>query len=381
MYALVLGADPHTVDGAVAVSGPAVGSEQRRGYVPRRSSAGSVHSLVAQVGEPARTASSIDPMRSRRFDRAELDLALRGREFVATHAQLVAMGISASSITRRLAPHGPWNPILPGVVLAHRGTPTRRELQLAALAFVGEDAVITGPHALTAHGLRAAQPTDRVDVLAPMARQRKSKDFVMVERTRYLPEPLLRKGIPYAEPPRALVDACRRTRDLSDVRALVAAAVQSGLVTVEQLWTAIRRAPRPRTAMARAVIREVGEGVRSAAEAVARDVLHTSGLPGPVWNVTLYSADGVVLRTPDAYWPELGLAIEIDSFAWHLSPDSYLRTLSRSRSMVIDGLVVLHFAPVEIRDNPEQFIREVAAAMEIARRRPVPQGIRFRAAA
>ncbi len=320
-------------------------------------------------------------MRRRDFDPIDLDVALRGREFVMRHDELRQLGVSMSSITRRISPHGPWQRMLPGVVLAHSGAASRRELQLAAIAFTNGDGVITGPDALVAHGLRSVQLLPVVCVLVPIRRQRKSMTFVAVERTRHLPDAVRVSGLPYAPAPRALIDSCRRIENLAAVRGLVSGAVQSGLVTVPDLWAQVQAAARPRTALAREVLREVGEGVRSVAEAVARDEMQRSGVPAPLWNVVLFTSDGRRLLSPDAYWPELGLALEIDSYAWHLGPGDYLRTLRRSRQMLVNGIIVLHFAPVEIRDDPERFIREVMAALRLAQGRRAPEGITVRSAA
>lgn len=320
-------------------------------------------------------------MRSRAFDPVDLDLALRQCGFVATHRQLREMGLSTATITRRIAPHGPWQRMLPGVVLAHRGRAGRREQLLAALAFAGPDGVVTGLDALSAHGLRSIEPGPAVEVLVPMHCQRKSRQFVSIERTRNLPAPDPIRGIRYAPAPRALMDSCRRVGQLHSVRHLVSSAVQAELVSVQQLLDELHRAARQRTALARLVLNEVGEGIRSVAEAVARDVMQQGGIPTPQWNVTLYGDDGQLLLSPDAYWADLGVALEIDSFAWHLDPKSYLRTLKRSRAMMVNGIIVLHFAPVEIRDDPERFVREVLAVLRIAAGRPAPSGIAVRAAA
>lgn len=340
-----------------------------------------VHSLMIRRGRAADGTSRLANVTRSRFDRSELQAALSSQGLVATHDQLVDFGVSKSTITRLIAPHGRWQRLLPGVVLTHRGTPTRQELILGALAFAGEGAVITGLDALRAHGLRSV-PTNRwVDLLISTHRQRKSKDYVRIERTIHLPEPLMVASLPYAPAPRAVIDACRRDESLAQVRELVAASVQNRLVSVADLREEVKTAARARTALARAVLREVGEGVRSVAEATARDVMRQFGVPAPLWNVRIFTADGVLVLSPDAFWPELGVALEIDSFAWHLGPADYLRTLQRSRQMVVNGIMVMHFAPVEIQSDPERFVREVKALLQAAGRRPAPEGIIVRPAA
>ncbi|MFN8078025.1 MAG: hypothetical protein U0Q19_00525 [Kineosporiaceae bacterium] len=313
-------------------------------------------------------------MTKRLFDPREVDSHVASHGHVASHAELRAMGVSMATITRRIGVGGPWQRLLPGVVLTHRGTPTRRELLLGARAFCGDEAVITGIDALHAAGLRTLPPRPEIDVLIPAERHRKSHGSVHVERTHRLPDPVVVNGIPYAPVPRALIDTCRRTAVLGDVRHLVATVIQRRSCTVPELADETVAAARARTALARFVLAEVSDGVRSVAEGVARDVMRKGGVPAPEWNVRLILPDGSEL-TPDAYWPAHGLALEIDSYAWHLAPADYLHTMQRARRMVVGGLLLMSFGPVEITSGPDRFVREVKAMLALAAGRAVPEGI------
>jgi hypothetical protein len=115
-----------------------------------------------------------------RTDPASLDAALRARERVLTHRVLRALGVPPATITRRIGPGGLWQRLLPGVpfhdhghgvVLAHLGTPTRRERLLGALSFAGPGALITGYDAARAQGIEARRTGCPVDVLVPEPRQ------------------------------------------------------------------------------------------------------------------------------------------------------------------------------------------------------------------
>jgi len=63
-----------------------------------------------------------------------------------------------------------------------------------------------------------------------------------------------------------------------------------------------------------------------------------------MYNPALY-VDGKFLAKPDAWWPEAGVAAEVDSRAWHLLPADYERTLARHDRMIALGVRVLHFPP------------------------------------
>ena len=295
--------------------------------------------------------------------------AVGALERVVTHEELRQLGMPPGSISRKIGPHGPWQRLLPGVVLAHRGTPTRREEILAAIAFGGPGCVVSGADALRALGVRGVNEPTNVLVLVRHGRHRRSFGFTTVERTRRLPPSVVRQGIPYAPTARAVVDLCRHHPSVTDVRALVASVVQQGRCTVTELGTELVGAPRQRTASARLALAEVSDGVRSIAEARARRVLERSGLPKPQWNARLTRPDGTTYLTPDAWWPDLGAALEIDSRRWHLSPEDWARTQRRQRRLTAHGVMVMSFAPSEIIDDPDGFVREVRELLAAARQR------------
>jgi hypothetical protein len=298
-------------------------------------------------------------------DTAALDALLRPGRSVATHRELTALGLPASTVTHRCRPDGPWQRMLPGVIVAHRGTPTTFERRLAALAYAGEGAALTGLDALAEMGMavRAWADDDRVHVLVPHGRQRQSHAFAVVTRTRRPPEVMIRRGLPCVAPARAVIDACRRLRDLGSVRGLVAEAVQQRRCTPEDLLAELRLAPRQRTAAARVVLREVRAGVRSGAEAALRRAFTRLDVPPPVWNATVREADGERIAVVDACWAEQRVIVEVDSMEWHLGPEAYLATQRRQRRLVLAGWTVLPVAPQDVLRDPEQVCREVLAAL------------------
>jgi len=297
----------------------------------------------------------------RAVDADVLATVLRENEQVMTHAQLIEAGVPLSTICQRILRRGPWQRLHPGVVLAHTGTPTRRERLRGALAYAGEDAVVTGSFALSAYGVRAVPAGEAVHALVPHRRRRQSRPGVVIERTRSLPQPRVRAGIPLAPPARAVVDTCRSIGRLDGVRALVAEVVQTGVCTVDELVDALAAAARQRTALPREVLAEIAAGVRSAAEAQVRDVFTRHGIPQPRWNWSLHTLDGQHVATPDGYWDDIGAALQIDSMAFHLSPLDFKRTQRRARALGAFGVPLLPVAPGDVHADELAFVREVLA--------------------
>ena len=310
-----------------------------------------------------------------KFDSAGVDALLLQQERLARHQQFTQLGVPISTVTFRIRPNGPWQRLLPGVVLSHRGTPTRRERLLGALLFCGEGTVVTGLAALDLRGVRAARGFSDVHVLIPEPRQRSSFGYVVVQRCRTMPQAQRVDAVPLAPVARAVVDAVRLMAKRDSVRELVAEVVQRCMCTVAELQVELQRAARQRSALGRSVLGEIASGVRSVAEVRAREVLREGGVPEPLWNVHLRSQSGELIAVPDGYWETVAAAIQIDSMRWHLGPQQYQRTQERQRRLTTNGVLVLPVAPDHIISRPQEFVREVKALLAAAAARPRPSGL------
>jgi hypothetical protein len=294
-------------------------------------------------------------------DQQKLDKLLPPGAAVATHAQLLALKMPLSTITSRIGPNGPWQRLLPGVVLAHRGTPTVLERRLGAQAYGGDRSILTGMDALAEHGVKVARRSgsDKVHLLVPHTTQKTSHSFAVVTRTRYLPTAVVKRGLRVAPLARAAVDACRRIERVDDVRGLIAEVIQQHGVRPDQLLDEVHRAQRQRTALARKVLREIAAGVRYAAEARMREPFARFGVRTPLWNATLVTPDGQIVGLPDALWADVWVAVELDSMAWHLTPAAYKATQRRQRELVLLGIDVIPIAPADLFENPETLCRQI----------------------
>lgn len=311
------------------------------------------------------------PRIGRFIDLHRLDV---GTEQVATHHELLVAGVPRSSIGHRIAPGGRWQRLHPGVVLMHRGTPTWRERALGALALGGQDAILSGAAALHLYGFRTAPTTPGLLVLIPAARRRQSHGGTLIERTRRVPEPVIRQGLRVAPLARAVVDACRRLEDVAQARDVVAEAIQHHGLSLAALAHELRAAARQRTASLRRVLAEITAGVRSAAEAKAREIIAVQGLPEPLWNAELVSADGQVIATPDALWLQWLAAMEINSRRWHLSPRDFEYTQNRQGFLVRHGVIVMPVTPARILEDEEGFVQDMWGLLRTAQDREVPAG-------
>jgi hypothetical protein len=282
---------------------------------------------------------------------------------VVSRPQALAHGMSDDALLHRIRPGGSWRRLLPGVYLTATGTPTREQLQIASLLFAGSGSLLTGLEALRCYGMRV--PASRkFDVLVPVERKRASCGYVVIHRTRRFPQSYGCDGaIRLAPVERAVADAARGLSELSDVRAVVAGAVQQRKCTIGKLVAEVAEGPTRGSAQLRKVLAEVIAGIRSPAEGDFRDLIRRFGLPVPLFNADLYIG-GQFLARPDAWWPSAGVAAEVDSREWHLSPADWQQTMLRHDRMAATGIKALHFSPNQIRDQPREVARLIAAALQ-----------------
>jgi very-short-patch-repair endonuclease len=296
---------------------------------------------------------------------------LLDRQFsVVSRGQLLSLGMKDNAMQYRVRAGGPWQALLPGVYLGLTGAPNLLQKEMAALLYAGPGSLITGPVALMHHGLPGRRVLEIVDVLVPMGRRRLSAGFVRLQRTARMPDRMVSIGpVRLVEVARAVADSVRLLADLRDARAVVADAVQRDRCTVGDLAAELRGGPIRGSAMFRSVLEEVAEGIRSTAEGDLRDLIRAARLSMPLFNASLYAGDAFLAR-PDAWWPEAGVAVEVDSYEWHLSPADADRTRKRHDLMGAAGIIALHFSPRQIRRERAEVVRLIKEALKSGLNRP-----------
>jgi hypothetical protein len=313
------------------------------------------------------------------MDRARLRAAFP--DGVATAKQLVEAGVPERTVYHRCLDGGPWQNPLPGIILLFSGRPTRRQSVLAAVLLGGPGAMVTGAEACRRHGLRRGparlradeDPVDEVHLLVPAARQLRSVGYLHVQRTKPLPEPVVRSGVPLAPLPRACIDAARRLATDAEIAEVLSDAVQRRLCSVAELLQELDASSRRHTAMPRRVLRSIAEGVRSAAELDAKRMWHRTGLPSPMWNVDVCTEQGVFLGRADCWLDDVAMVWEIESTEWHLSPEDHNRTVERAARFTAAGAVYIATKPSRIRTDRAGVVRLLRAAYAQAAARPRPR--------
>jgi hypothetical protein len=314
---------------------------------------------------------------------APLVALARRQHGVATRVQLVSAGVPARSITNRCA-SGAWQRPLPNVIVLHSGPLTWQQRYRAALLYaVGRrdpDAegwpgpALTGVAALALYGLRCAPTPERVrevDVLVPAGCGVQHRGGVRIHRSRRMPQSvLLAERLPAVPLRQAVVDVVRVGGARVSVPRLLHEVVQTGRLSPDRLVAELRAARLSARPGAASVLREIAVGVRSPAEGLARGVVLVTDLPRPLWNPRL-TLEGEFLAVPDAYWPEHGVMLEVDSQEHHWAVADWETTMARHNRLAALGFKLLHVSPRQLRDQSAEVVRALHTALSTGPHGPV----------
>ncbi|SDY68806.1 hypothetical protein SAMN05421504_106391 [Amycolatopsis xylanica] len=297
----------------------------------------------------------------------------RSRLGVVRAADLEEAGIHSSTIYDRCLPGGPWQILLPGIILRHNGKPTQDQRATGALLYTGPDAMLTGVEACRRHGLSPDElPDDMgIHVLNPHEIKVRSVDYLTVERTRRAPTPIVRNKLLLSPLVRATTDAVRGLRSVDPIQKLLIEAIQRGRCAPEALLAELDIGTTRGTAIPRRLLKEWAN-IRSIAEARAKALSHRLPVPPSHWNVPLHSQAGHYVGCPDAWWDDIGLAWEIDSFEFHFYREGYARTLTRNNRYAAAGITVVQTVPSRLGTDPAGVLAELKAAYAVAASRVRP---------
>ena len=316
------------------------------------------------------------PRRSRR--QLDLEAIADSQRGLVTAAQLRAIGYPDSTSSRKVA-GGMWTRLLPGVHLVESGRPDSGQRTLATVLYAGDGSLVTGTTDLTLRGFRSSALPDLDDdgvhpvhVLVPHDRRRLSTGFARIERTRRMPAPERVGGFAVAPIDRAIADAARRFRSSHDVTALVAEALQRGSTTVDALREELADGPIQGSGHLRAALDLLGSGALSPPEGLLGELLAAAGIPAVYLNVRLVTAEGRFIAVADAWLDDVGLAIEVDSRAYHATGEGYERTIHRNARYAAAGVPVLPVLPVDLQRRPVAVLRTIESARQRAQQRGRP---------
>jgi len=278
-----------------------------------------------------------------------------------TVEQLRGVGIADSTISEAVA-RGRLHPIFHGVYcVGHRYLTVHARLLGATMA-CGPGSVVSHGTAAWVLGLRKWR-SEEVDVIAPVEAGRKIPGI----RRRFVPMPVgvevwRRHGFLLTSPARTIVD-CAGILDAREVGELIEQASVEGLldvVAIDRVLDGPRRRGTKKLLRAVAPWRRYRRGIkiRSRMEAKLLPLLTEAALPIPRTNAKLRLA-GKVYEV-DFLWRERKLVVETDGGRFHDNPAAGGRDSERNHALAKAGYHLPRLGWEDLRDRPEQTMRELA---------------------
>ena len=294
---------------------------------------------------------------------------LAARQYgLITRDQAVAAGASTDSIDR-LCRRGAWVRSAPSVYrVASSGRSWKQDVMVAALS-VSEEAVASHHTAARLWQLDDFDPYP-IHVATTRPRWRK-RDGVVVHRLTDLASPYVTAAlpIPMTTPARTILDlaACVPAWRVERV---LDAALRRGLTSVEAVEEIVSDLARQGKRGVK-VIRELvkaraawSETTESELEDAFQRLVLRSGLPRPSPQFQVLASGEPIARADFAY-PEQKLVIELDGFAFHSDPASFVLDRERQNRLLMAGFRVLRYTARDLRKRPEEVIEELRQALSL----------------
>jgi len=283
---------------------------------------------------------------------------------VVSNTALREAGLSRSTIARRCRPEGPWQRLFPGVVLLTDSDPTREQLLRGVHCKFGAGTVITGVDALHAHGITTRQ-SGVVRVLVPAECRTSLPELIVSERTSRQPQPCWRRGLPFAPPARAAIDAARAESQRHRMRMLLRAPLYFGACTLEHLWSALTNCGQRGTAALRQELRQLGTGEHVIDFGTALRILRHGSIPQPRWHVALADQHGRRLGNVDAWWDRPAVAWRFHDTPRHGDDSNHVTTTD-------SGVILVRSSHSRLHQHPAGVRTDIATAIRWGAHRPRP---------
>lgn len=255
--------------------------------------------------------------------------------------------------------------VQPGVFRMAGAPETWHQLLLAAA--LSADAIVS--HRSAAEMWNLIQPAGYVDISVVPSRRPRLRPPAIAHRIGDLHPELAvnREGVRLTDPVRTIIDLGLVLPKWS-VRDALSRAITTRLLTVEQvqrLRDALGRPGRNGTGIIRELLDErsllFGEE-DSLLEKRFQDMARRHDVPAPMIQYEVWHAGRFIARI-DAAYPEHKLAIEVDGFRYHSSPEAFQRDRTRQNRLVALGWTVLRFTWDDVVRRPHIVAKAIREAV------------------
>ncbi|HEU5487135.1 MAG TPA: DUF559 domain-containing protein [Microlunatus sp.] len=283
---------------------------------------------------------------------------------VISRSQALTLGLTLRQVEVRVR-SGAWIRALPGVYRVAVVPPTP-ELTLRAAALWLDNGVLTGVGAAWWWHLLDDPPVRWEFQVANVTRRTQQNGVCVLRRWVDPFDVTTHRGVAVVTKPLAVLRAAvtlERGRRGHGVR-LIDRTKQVRAVTEPELELAFRRNRGTwGTTTMRELLERTGDRAHSNLERLGARLLTEAGVTGFTVNLCVRLTSGRTLEI-DIGFRGRKLAIELDGFRYHSSPESRAIDLDRQNALIQDGWIVLRYGPDVLHDEPDRFVDEVIAALE-----------------
>lgn len=292
----------------------------------------------------------------------QLKEVLRRQDGVITAAQAREAGQSAAQV-RQSVNSGRWLRLERGLFADTQRERTDRARLFEAALGAGSSSTVHGVAAAWWHGLHDQAPTT-VGVTVPRHR-RSTTRFAMVRRRDLSHTDRVElRGLWVTEVPLTVLEAAVELGPHGAV--FLDRALQRRVAYSTVRRAHYRNLGRSGSAAAAALLVAASDRAASQAERVLVRLLRSAGVDG--WTLHLW-ASGYEL---DFGFAAERVAIEVDGWAWHSTPEQFQHDHERQNILTNHGWTVLRFTWHDLTATPDAAIGTIRAALAVPPTRPQP---------
>ncbi|MGQ0779338.1 MAG: DUF559 domain-containing protein [Pseudonocardiales bacterium] len=284
----------------------------------------------------------------------ELDWYLRRQAGVISCGQAREAGLSPDTIKRRVASRK-WERLHPGVYLGADHPHTDEVRLRAATLWAGKDAA---PHGVSAAWWHDLVPglADPVLITVPRRRNPSHQPGVSVRRRNLSNADLVKlRDLWVTDLPLTVLESAVALG--LDGAALLDRALQHRVRFPLVYRAHCRNLGRQTSAAASRLLTVAADRAASHAERILVGLLRRAGITG--WEQN-YAAGGYLI---DVAFPAQRIAIEVDGWAWHITPERFIRDRQRQNAVVNLQWTVLRFTWHDLVGRPEAVINDIRTAL------------------
>jgi very-short-patch-repair endonuclease len=288
-----------------------------------------------------------------------------GRQFgLVTTDQLIGLGFSAREIRGRVR-RGLLHPLHRGVLAVGHPKVVSHARLLAAQLTCGDASFLSHRTAAAVWGLRAVN-TRRVEVTVPGTFALRRKGLVVHHSVAVAEaEVRTRNGLRVSSVPRMLVEQSN-TETQAELERLITEAIRRHVLDFTALeQTLVRHERRPGLANLKQALRDYRPRPdrKSGLERAFDELISGADIPAPQRNVYINHWE------IDCYWPEFGLAVELDGRNYHSSLQDMERDRRKDGDLVKLGIWPLRITDLRFELEPDRILTDLHELTRPERRR------------